>query len=108
MRRMQVLEGLRMMKFRSVFDRWERHEPGQLEAAELLGGRTFRRWCGRYRGGGEDGVADRRLGQAAANRVPADRAIEIETLYRGRYAGFAAKHFHEHLVHDQAFAWDYT
>ena len=110
MRRTRVLEGLRMMKFRSVFDHWERHELGQLEAAELLGvgERTFRRWCGRYREGGEDGLADRRLGQAAANRVPADRAIEIEALYRGRYAGFTAKHFHEHLVRDHAFAWGYT
>jgi transposase len=110
MRRTEVLEGLRMMKFRSVLDRWERREVSQLEAAELLGigERTFRRWCGRYHEAGEPGLLDRRLGQAAANRVPADKACAVEALYRSRYAGFTAKHFHERLVRDHAFGWGYT
>ena len=110
MRRTEILECLRMMKFRSVLDRWERREVSQLEAADLLGvgERTFRRWCGRYHEGGESGLLDRRLGQAAANRVPTDTAVSVEALYRGRYAGFTAKHFHEHLVRDHAFSWGYT
>jgi hypothetical protein len=29
-------------------------------------------------------------------------------LYRTRYAGFTAKHFHEHLVKDHLFGWGYT
>ncbi|MDA8251547.1 MAG: ISNCY family transposase [Rhodospirillales bacterium] len=99
-----------MLKFRSVLARWESDELSQLEAAELLGigERTFRRWCGRYREGGEAGLADRRLGQAAANRVPSAEAARVEALYRGRYAGFSAKHFHEHLRRDHAFGWGYT
>ena len=99
-----------MMKFRRVLDRWERRELSQVEAAELLGvgERTFRRWCGRYHEGGAAGLSDRRLGQAAANRVPADTAVAVEALYRGRYAGFTARHFHEHLVRDHAFGWGYT
>jgi transposase len=110
MRRTEILEGMRMLKFRSVLDRWGRREVSQLEVAELLGvgERTFRRWCGRYREGGEVGLADRRLGRAAANRVPADKAMEVEALYRGRYAGFTAKHFHEHLVRDHGFGWGYS
>jgi hypothetical protein len=46
MRRSEVLEDVRMLRFRSVFDRWESSELSQLKAAELLGigERTFRRW----------------------------------------------------------------
>jgi hypothetical protein len=45
MRRSEVVEGVWMLRFRSVFDRWESSELSQLEAAELLGigERTFRR-----------------------------------------------------------------
>ncbi len=32
----------------------------------------------------------------------------MEALYRTRYAGFTAKHFHEHLVQRHGFAWGYT
>ena len=51
---------------------------------------------------------DRRLGQASGKRVPADRAEEVERLYRERYQGFTVKHFHEHLVKDHGFGWGYT
>lgn len=110
MRRTAVLQGVRMMKFRSVLDRHESRELSQLEAAELLGvgERTFRRWCGRYREAGEAGLQDRRVGQPAANRVPAEEAARVEVLYRDRYGGFTAKHFHEHLVRDHGFRWGYT
>jgi hypothetical protein len=32
----------------------------------------------------------------------------VERLYRERFAGFTAKHFHEHLVAHHSFAWGYT
>lgn len=85
-------------------------EFNQLEAAELLGvvERTFRSWCQRYEEDGEAGLLDRRLGKASGRRVPVDRADEVEALYRTRYAGFTAKHFHEHLVKDHRFNWSYT
>jgi hypothetical protein len=49
-RRMEVLDGVRMLKFRDVFGRCEQGRLSKLEAAELLGinERTFRRWCRRY------------------------------------------------------------
>ena len=50
----------------------------------------------------------RRLGKISGKRVPADREAEVEALYRGRYSGFTAKHFHEHLVRDHQFSWGYT
>jgi hypothetical protein len=32
----------------------------------------------------------------------------VEALYRTRYQGFTARHFHEHLVCDPRFAWSYS
>jgi transposase len=99
-----------MMKFLSILGRYEAAEFSQLEAAELLGvgERTFRRWRQRYEEDGEAGLMDRRLGKLSGKRVPADREAAVEALYRGRYSGFTAKHFHEHLVRDHQFAWGYT
>ena len=70
--------------------------------------RTFRRWTRRYEEEGEAGLLDRRLGKASGRRVPADRAEEVERLYRERYQGFTVKHFHEHLIKDHGFGWGYT
>jgi hypothetical protein len=94
-----------MIKFLDILGRYEALEFNQMEAAELLGvgERTFRRWCQRYEEDGEAGLLDRRLGKASGRRVPVDRADEVEALYRTRYAGFTAKHFHEHLVKDHRF-----
>ena len=110
MRRTEALQGVRMIKFLSILSRYEAAEFSQLEAAELLGigERTFRRWCQRFEDDGEAGLLDRRLGKASAKRVPVDREMEVEWLYRSRYQGFTAKHFHEHLVRDHRFAWGYT
>ena len=110
MRRTEAHQGVRMIKFLSILGRYEAAESSQLEAAELLGmsERTFRRWSQRYEDDGEMGLLDRRLGKASGKRVPVDRSAEVEALYRTRYAGFTAKHFHEHLVRDHRFAWGYT
>ena len=99
-----------MIKFLSILSRYEAAEFSQLEAAELLGvgERTFRRWRQRFEDEGEGGLLDRRLGKASGKRVPVDREIEVERLYRTRYAGFTAKHFHEHLIRDHGFSWGYT
>src|SRR5947209_4399477 len=110
MRRTEALQGVRMIKFLDILGRYEAAEFSQLEAAELLGvgERTFRRWRQRYEEDGEAGLMDRRLGKVSGKRVPADREAAVEALYRGRYSGFTAKHFHEHLVSDHQFAWGYT
>ena len=96
-RRSEARQGVRMMKFLDILGRYEAAEFSQLEAAELLGvgERTFRRWRQRYDGDGEAGLLDRRLGKASGKRVPVDREAEVEALYRSRYSGFTAKHFHE-------------
>jgi transposase len=70
--------------------------------------RTFRRWTRRFEEDGEDGLMDRRLGRRSGRAVPDEEAEEVERLYRERYAGFTAKHFHEHLVQGHGFRWGYT
>ncbi|MGB6326544.1 MAG: ISNCY family transposase [Methylocella sp.] len=99
-----------MIKFLSILSRYEGAEFSQLEAAERLGAgeQTFRRWRQRHEDAGDAGLLDRRLGKASGKRVPGDRGAEVEALYKTRYAGFAAKHFHEHLARDHQFAWGYT
>jgi transposase len=110
MGRTEALHGVRMAMFLNLHSRWESAELNQEEAAELLGvsERRFRRWTRRYEEEGEAGLADRRLGKASGRRVPADRAEEVERLYRERYQGFTVKHFHEHLIKDHGFGWGYT
>jgi len=110
MRRTEALQGVRMMRFLDILGRYEAAEFSQMEAAELLGvgERTFRRWRGRYEEDGEAGLLDRRLGKASGKRVASDWEAQVEALYKTRYAGFTAKHFHEHLARDHAFAWGYT
>ena len=110
MRRTEAHQGVRMIKFSSILSRYEAAEFSQAEAAELLGigERTFRRWRQRFEDEGEAGLLDRRLGKASGKRVPSDRSEEVDALYRTRYAGFTAKHFHEHLVKEHNFSWGYT
>ncbi len=110
MRWTEAHQGVRVIKFRSVLDRYESSELNQIDAAELLGisERTFRRWCHRFEEAGDAGLLDRRLGGVSGKRVPADREREVEALYRARYSGFTAKHFHEYLVRDHQFTWSYT
>ncbi len=110
MRWTEALQGVRVIKFRSILGRYESSELNQIEAAELLGitERTFRRWCVRFEAEGEAGLLDRRLGKASPKRVARDSAQEIERLYRTRYQGFTAKHFHEHLLRDHQFTHGYT
>ena len=110
MGRREAQEAVRMAKFLTLLHRWESAELNQAEAAELLGvsERTFRRWTRAYEEDGEAGLLDGRLGKASGRRVPADRAEEVERLYRERYQGFTVKHFHEHLIKDHGFGWGYT
>src|SRR3978361_1752844 len=77
MRRKEALQGVRVIKFRSVLDRYESRDLNQIEAAELLGitERTFRRWCHRYEEAGDAGLLDRRLrgGRASGARLTENR-----------------------------------
>ena len=110
MRRTEVLQGLRRMKFEDVYGRWQQRRLSQAEAAEILGmsERSFRRWRGRYEDEGVAGLLDRRLGKASARRVPVDQMRAMLRLYRERYQGFTAKHFHDQLRQHHSFTLGYT
>jgi transposase len=99
-----------MISFRSVLGRHEAGELYQIEAGELVGvsERTFRRWCRRHEEDGETGLLDRRQARPSPKRVPAGDEAEIERLYRTRYRGFTARHFHDLLVRDHLGRWSYT
>lgn len=110
MGRTELLQGIRMLKLRDAMSRWEAEELSQLEAAELLGmhERSFRRWARRFDEEGEAGLLDRRLGRRSGRAVAAETADEIERLYRERYQGFTAKHFHEYLRATHGYTLGYT
>ncbi len=110
MRQTEQRQGLRMLKLRDVLSRQEAGSLSQIEAAEVLGmsERTLRRWTRRFEEEGEEGLLDRRLGRRSGRAVPQAQADEVERLYRERYQGFTAKHFHEHLVRDHGFRWGYS
>jgi transposase len=110
MRRTEVLQGLRRMKFEDVYGRWQQRRLSQAEAAEILGmsERSLRRWRDRYQADGREGLADRRLGKASARRVPIDQLDQVLTLYRERYRGFTARHFHDKLRQHHGCRLSYT
>jgi hypothetical protein len=84
---------------KDVLSSWEAGSLSQLEGAEILGmsERTFRRHVDRWEADGEEGLVDRRLGRRSGRAVPDGAAEEVERLYRERYQGFTARHFHERL-----------
>jgi transposase len=110
MRRTEVLQGLRRMKFEDVYGRWQERRLSQAEAAEILGmsERSFRRWRDRYDAEGLEGLCDRRLGKASARRVPADQVQAMLTIYRDHYGGFTARHFHDKLCQRHGFRLSYS
>ena len=57
MKRAEVLQGLRQMKFEEILERAKRRRLSQAEAASILGmsERTFRRWRGRFEAEGAGG-----------------------------------------------------
>jgi transposase len=100
MRRTEVLQGLREMKFEEIHDRFRRGRLSLAEAADCLGvsERTFRRWRGRYDADGLSGLLDRRLGKVSPHRIGVDEVERIVALYRGRYGGWTVRHFHDRAV----------
>jgi transposase len=56
--------------------------------------RNLRRWRERYEQWGYDGLIDRRR-RPSQRRVPMAQVETVLRLYRERYAGFNARHFHE-------------
>ena len=67
MRRTEVLQGVRQMRFSEIYERSRSRRLSYLEAAATLGMSewSFRRLRGRYEAEGEAGLLDRRLGKVS-------------------------------------------
>ncbi len=110
MRRTEVLQGIRLMKFSEILGRTRSRELSQGEAASVLGvsERTFRRWRERYDAEGAEGLYDRRLGRVSSRRAPVDEVMRVLELFDTRYWDFTAKHFHEKLAEEHGLARSYN
>ena len=96
MRRSEVLQENRKMRFEEVYEGWNKGRLTQGEAARILGvcERSFRRYLCRYEAEGLDGLIDRRLEQASNRRAPVDEVMALVDRYRNRHASWNVKHFH--------------
>jgi len=96
MKRTEILQEVRKMRFEEAYEGWNRGRLTQEEAARLLGvcDRTFRRYLIRYEEEGMEGLADRRLWQVSHRSAPVDEVMALADLYSHRYRGFTVKHFY--------------
>ena len=96
MKRTEILQEVRKMRFEEAYEGWKKGRLTQEEAARLLGvcDRTYRRYLVRYEDEGMEGLVDRRLGQISHRSAPVDEIIALADLYNNRYQGFTVKHFY--------------
>lgn len=96
MRRTEVLQEVRKMRFEEAYGGWQERRLTQDEAARLLGvcGRTFRRYMNRYEEEGLEGLMDKRLSQLSHRRAPVDEVMRVTEKYRRSHEGWNAKHFY--------------
>ena len=95
MRRTEMLQEIRRMRFLEVYGRWSERRLTQEQAAEILGvcARSFRRYVVRYDEEGEAGLEDKRLTQASCRRAPVDEVLEVARQYES-YRGWSVRHFY--------------
>lgn len=100
MRRSEVLQEVRKMKFEEAYNQYRSRRLSCEDAADLLGTSvsTFYRYRRRYEEDGEEGLADRRIGKLSTRRAPVDEVLKVVTLFKTKYYDFTVKHFHEKLA----------
>src|SRR5665811_1269475 len=96
MRRTEMLQEIRKMRFEEVYFGWSESRLSQEEAARILGvcDRTFRRYIDRYEEAGISGLSDKRLTQASFHRAPVDEVMAVAEHYASRHRGWNVKHFY--------------
>lgn len=87
----------RAMKFQEVMLRAMSGEISWQVAAEIVGitPRSLLRWRRRYEKYGWDGLLDRRRRTPSSRAAPFQEVQRILRLYRERFRGFNARHFHQ-------------
>jgi len=96
MKRTEMLQEIRKMRFKEAYDGWQEGCLSQEEAARILGicDRSFRRYRDRYEEQGMEGLLDKRLNQVSHRRAAVDEVMALTKKYRGGYEGWNAQHFH--------------
>ena len=110
MKRTELLQEIRKMRFEEAYGGWQAGRLTQEEAARLLGvcERTFRRYLARYEEDGLDGLSDRRLEQAGNRAAPLDEVFAMQESYRQRHQGWNVRHFHTWYTRDgggRSYSW---
>lgn len=110
MRRTELLQEIRKMRFEEAYEGWNAGRLTQAEAAAILGmsERNFRRYLVRYEADGLQGLIDRRLEQVSNRRAPVDEVVAMTDLYRQRHRGWNVRHFHEWYRRDggsRSYSW---
>ena len=100
----------RMMKIQEVILRAMAKKITWWQAAEIIGitDRQMRRWHGRYKEFGYDGLLDRRVGKPSPKRVPLAVVEQVFALYREKYFDLNVRHFHEKLQQEHQIRLSYT
>jgi transposase len=110
MRRTEMLQEIRKMRFEEVYFGWSESRLTQEEAAVILGvcDRTFRRYIDRYEERGLEGLLDGRLTQASFRRAPVDEVMLVSERYSSRHRGWNVKHFYSWYRRDggrRSYSW---
>jgi len=110
MRRAELLQEIRKMRFEEAYGLWTERRLSQEEAARILGvcDRTFRRYINRYEQDGLDGVLDKRLTQVSSRQAPLDEVLDVVNRYKTRHMGWNVKHFHRWYRRDggkRSYTW---
>lgn len=110
MRRTEVMQEVRRMRFLESYDSWHTGRLTQEEAARLLGvgERTFRRYIGRFIAEGLDGLQDKRLSQVSHRKAPVDEVLQLTTLYSSGHSDWNVRHFHCWYRREQKGSRSYT
>ena len=100
----------RAMKVQEVIMKALTGELHWYRAADILGfsARTLRRWRERYESHGYDGLLDLRRRTPSPKRVPVAEVTRVVALYRERYRGFNARHFHQIVRRDHGVTLSYS
>jgi len=110
MRRTELLQEIRKMRFEEAYSIWTEGRLTQEEAARILGvcDRTFRRYINRYEEDGMNGLLDKRLTQVSTRRASVDEVMSVCTDYKERYRGWTVKHYYSWYRRDggqRSYTW---
>jgi transposase len=96
MKRTQLLQEIKKMRFGEIYDKWTAGRLTQCEAAEILGisDRTLRRQIRRYEADGLEGLIDHRIEKVSHRKAPVDEILGLEEKYSRQFRGWNTKHFH--------------